>query len=69
MLLVSAAATETDTSPFIDVPEAARLAGMSVSNIRRRCATDGFAIRPGGCGPWRIRRELFERWLAGEVLK
>ena len=66
---MSAAPVPTEPSPFLSVEEAARLAGMSCSNVRRRAATDGFAIRPGGCGPWRIRRALFERWLAGEVLR
>lgn len=66
---MSAAPTEAEASPFYTVEEAARLAGMSCSNVRRRAATDGFAIRPGGCGPWRIRRALFERWLRGEKLK
>ena len=66
---MSDALDHAEASPFLSVEQAARLAGMSPSNIRRRAATDGFAIRPGGCGPWRIRRELFLRWLSGEVLK
>ena len=58
-----------DDSPFMEPQEAANRAGMSISNIRRRCVTDGFAIKPGGRGPWRIRRELFMRWLNGEKLR
>ena len=62
-------APAAEPSPFVEIAEAARLAGMSESNIRKRCATDGFAFKVGGRGPWIIRRELFERWLAGERLK
>ncbi len=59
----------TEPSPFVEIPEAARLAGMSVSNIRRLCARDGLGFKPGGKGDWRIRRATFERWMAGEALR
>ena len=62
-------ATSGAPSPFLTAAEAARLAGMSVSNIKRHAGPDGFGFKPGGHGPWRIRRELLLRWLAGEVLK
>lgn len=58
-----------DPSPFVDISEAARLAGMSVSNIRRRCAKEGLGFKPGGKGDWRIRRTTFEQFMRGEVVK
>ncbi|RYB01511.1 helix-turn-helix domain-containing protein [Lichenibacterium ramalinae] len=66
---MSAAPVPTEPSPFLSVEEAARLACMSCSNIRRRCVTDGLGFRPGGRGEWLIRRVDFERWLNGEVLR
>ncbi len=65
---MTAAPLAPEPSPFLTVAEAARRAGMSTSKIRRR-APEGFAFKPGGKGDWIIRRELFERWLAGEKLK
>ena len=66
---MTAAPVESEAAPFVEVAEAARLAGMSVSNIRRKCAMDGLGFKPGGKGDWRIRRATFERWLAGEVIR
>ena len=66
---MSAALEQAGASPLITAEEAARLGGMSVSNIKRHAGPDGFGFKPGGRGPWRIRRELFLRWLNGEVLR
>lgn len=67
MSAASYARTTPDAPPFVTVAEAARVAGMSSSNIRRRCRSDGFGFKPGGHGDWLIRRADFERWLAGEA--
>ena len=61
-------ASAPEPSPFVEIAEAARLAGMSESNIRRRCATDGLGFKPGGRGPWRIRRATFDAFMRGEKL-
>ena len=66
---MTAAPLTPEPSPFLTVTEAAREARMSVASIKRRCAENGLGFKPGGCGPWRIRRTQFERWLAGEMLK
>ena len=66
---VTAAPLTPEPSLFVEVAEAARLAGMSESNIRRRCMRDGLGFKPGGRGEWIIRRADLTRWLAGEVLK
>ncbi len=61
------APTIPEAPPFVTVAEAARLAGMSISNVRRRCRSDGLGFKLGGRGDWLIRRADFERWLAGET--
>ena len=64
---MNAAPLAPDPSPLLTAAEAAREARMSVASIKRKCAKEGLGFKPGGCGPWRIRRTQFERWLAGEV--
>ena len=57
--------------PFLSVAETARRAGMSPSNIRRKCAKEGLGFKPGGNSKadWLIRPDTLARWLAGEKLK